>query len=322
MGLATRLGRRHGEAWLPEAALGMARSGGVLGAWLGRLSHGLWSVTLLSALVVMLLQLSTRRYDFVWETTILSDSVFVSLTQALGALPAALGVLMPDADVVLRTATPNQLPTDRQLWAAWLICALIFYGLLPRLLLWSWCQWRWRRFRADFRLDLNHPEYARLARSLTPTSEAVGVSDAAPEALPEFHTARAGAIPSGPHVALALELGPDLPWPPPALPAPLAGGRLDSREARRNALDALAAQPVERLLIAIDARLSPDRGALALIAETSRYAHRLGVWLMRADEDTERSAYWHSALGQTGIPATDLFTNDAMAAAWLEDADD
>ena len=77
------------------------------------------------ALITMLVQLSTRRYGFVWETTILSDTVFVSLTQHLGALPAALGIAMPDADVVLRAATPNQLPTDRQLWAAWLISALV-----------------------------------------------------------------------------------------------------------------------------------------------------------------------------------------------------
>jgi hypothetical protein len=322
MSLATRLGRRHGEAWLPEAALAMARSGGVLGAWLGRISHGLWSVTLGTALITMLVQLSTRRYGFVWETTILSDTVFVSLTQHLGALPAALGIAMPDADVVLRSATPNQLPTDRQLWAAWLISALIFYGLLPRLLLWAWCQWRWRRFRSGFRLDLNRPEYARLARNLMPTSETVGVSDAAPNALPEFHTTHAGAIPSGPHVALALELGPDLPWPPANLPAPLAGGRLDSREARRAALDTLAAQPVERLLIAVDGRLSPDRGALALIAETSRYAHRLGVWLLRADENTERHTHWRDALGQIGIRPADQLTTDATASSWLETEDD
>jgi len=318
IGLAGRLGRRHGEAWLPEAALGMARSAGVISAWLGRISHGLWSITLGCALITMLLQLATRRYGFVWETTILSESVFVALTQRLGALPAALGIPMPDADAVLRAANPTELAADRQLWSAWLLSALVFYGLLPRLLLWRWCQWRWLRFRSRFRLDLSHPAYARLASHLMPASEALGVSDAAPAALPDFHAGHGGAIVNGPKLALALELGPDLPWPPPDLAPERAGGRLDSREARRQMLDALATDPVEQLLVAVDGRLSPDRGALALIAELSRYSHRLGVWLARADEDSERREHWLDALGRIGIAPDDVATSDTRALAWLE----
>ena len=315
------LGRRHGEAWLPQAMIDMTRTGHVLTAWLGRLSHGLWSLTLGSALLTLLLMLSTKRYGFVWETTILSDEVFVTLTLALGKLPALLGLAMPDADVVRRAAGPAAVAGDRQLWSAWLIAALVLYGLLPRLTLWVWCQSRWTRFRARFRLDPAKPGYAQLTRLLMPTSEAMGVNDTAPDHLPTFHAEHSGAVVNGPHLALALELGPDLPWPPDALPAAHTGGRLDGREARRTMLDTLAAQPVERLLIAVDARLSPDRGALALLAELSRYAHRLGVWLNRADDNAERSAHWHDALAQLGIASADRVTLAEAARQWLDAQD-
>jgi hypothetical protein len=59
-----------------------------------------------------------------------------------------------------------------------------------------------------------------------------------------------------------------------------------------------------------------------LIAETSRYAHRLGVWLLRADENTERHTHWRDALGQIGIRPADQLTTDATASSWLETEDD
>jgi hypothetical protein len=320
--LGTRIGRSRGEAWLPQAIFDMARGGGVLSAWLGRLSHGLWTLTLAGALLSMLALLSTRRYGFMWETTLLSEEVFVALTAAVGALPAALGIAMPDPDMVRRAGSPTAAALDAQLWSAWLLGALVLYGLLPRVLLWMACQWRWRRFRARFQLDLSRPEYARLARQLMPAAETTGVSDSAPAELPRFHAGHGGAIDNGPHLALALELGPDQPWPPAGWPAHLAGARLDSREARRANLDALAARPVERLLVAVDARLSPDRGALALIAELSAYAHRLAVWLDHTETAGERADHWRDALAGAGLAPADILTASEVARRWLESEHD
>ena len=320
--ITRRLGRHHGETWVPDALLAMARRHGVVGAWFGRLSHGLWTLTLCSALLTLLVLLSTRRYGFVWETTILSDTVFVSLTEALGRLPALLGLSMPDAEMVRRAAAPDAFPADRQVWSAWLLAALVTYGILPRALLWATSQWRWQRFRARFRLDLDEPGYARLAARLVPATESTGVSDAEPQHLPDFHAHAHGPVSDGPHQALALELGPDLPWPPPQWPAALAGGRLDSRDHRRQALDTLAAHPLERLLVAVDARQSPDRGALALLAELSRYAHRMGVWLAGDADDPARPAHWRDALAELGLAAEAMSMDGDSARQWLEQDDD
>ncbi|WP_217424483.1 DUF2868 domain-containing protein [Nitrogeniibacter mangrovi] len=320
--LTGRLGRRRDETWLPRALVDMGQRHGVLTAWLGRLSHGLWTLTLVSALASLLALLATRRYGFVWETTILSEEVFVHLTRALGVLPGLLGLPMPDAAAVHRAGGAAPFAADRQLWSAWLTSALVVYGLLPRALLWAWCAWRWRGFRRHFRLDLDDPGYARLARHLSPPTEAAGVSDAAPGQLPTFHTDHGTEISDHARQALALELGPDLPWPPAALPVAQTGGRLDTRDARRAALDALAAHPVERLLVAVDARLSPDRGALALLAELSRYSQRLGVWLCRGELVAEREPIWRDALERLGVGADDILAEATTARHWLEADDD
>ena len=55
---------------------------------LGLLVNALWALAMLAALVTLLLLLATRRYGFVWETTLLSGDAFVALTHLLGALPA------------------------------------------------------------------------------------------------------------------------------------------------------------------------------------------------------------------------------------------
>ena len=61
------------------------------------------------------------------------------------------------------------------------------------------------------------------------------------------------------------------------------GGRLDSREQRRAAREFFAAHPPRRLLVAVDARQTPDRGSLGLIAELADHAQSIRVWLAGLD---------------------------------------
>ena len=316
-------GRRHGEAWLLQARLEITRQAGALFVWLGRISHGVWLLTLASALVTLLVMLSTRRYGFIWETTILPAEVITRLAEVLAWLPRQFGLTMPDTQMVLRAAGPDAVDADRHVWSAWLISALVLYGVVPRALLWLGCNWLWRRARRRHRLDLTQPAYARLKRRLMPEAESTGVSDAAPAHLPQFHADRGAAVPDDGRLALALELGSDLVWPPAGLPPKRDGGRPDSRADRRATLDRLAAHPVERLLIAIDPRLSPDRGSLAAIAELSRYAHSCGIWFFTDRGDAERRQHWRDALLALGIAPAALFATAPDALGWLkENADD
>ena len=288
-----------------------------LGRWLLGLGvHGLWALAMGSALLTLLALLATRRYGFVWETTILGESAFIGLTQTLGALPALLGFSVPDMEQIrVSGALGGDYQSARQSWAGWLVGVLLVYGLLPRLLLAGLCLWRWRRGRQVLRLDLHLPAYRLLRERLQPSSERIGIRDPAPDELPQ---AQAGAVLDGSEgaVLVAIELDDDHVWPPP-LPSGVAdAGRLDDRQQRRHLLEQLTRFPPQRLAIACDPRRSPDRGTLALIGELSRCATNTRVWLLPPPAgtlDEQRLGDWQQALDALGL----AHSSDAPL-AWLE----
>ena len=293
-----------------------------LNRWaVGVLVNSLWLLALLSALVILLTLLATRRYGFVWETTILGADTFVAVTQALGTLPALLGFNVPTVEMIRASGdSALNIESARQAWAAWLVGVLLVYGLLPRLILALLCLWRWKRGRAALRLDLNLPGYAQLRERLMPSSERLGVNDVAPEHL---HLISGGAseLQSDGALLVAIELDDQHPWPP-KLPANVKNaGILDSRESRNKLLEQLSRFPPARLAIACDPRRSPDRGSLALIAELARSATDTRVWLLQAPPgqalDAERLGDWHAALQQLEVSFA-----DCAPLTWLETGHD
>jgi hypothetical protein len=293
-----------------------------LGRWLLGLGvHGLWLVVMLSALLSLLALLATRRYGFVWETTILGEGAFISLTQALGALPSLLGFSVPDIDQIRSSgALGNVAESARQSWAGWLVGVVLVYGLLTRLLLALLCLWRWRRGLAQLRLDLQLPAYRLLRERLQPPSERLGITDAAPA---ELHAPNAGTQLDGSEgaVLVGIELDQSQRWPP-KLPKSVAdAGVLDDREQRRRLLEQLTRFPPQRLAIACDPRRSPDRGTLTLIGELSRCAAQSRVWLLQppAGEglDSNRLQDWHQALDSLGLPHS-----GSAPMTWLETGHD
>lgn len=293
-----------------------------LNRWLlGLLVHSLWLVALGTALVMLLILLATRRYGFVWETTILGADTFVGLTQALGALPALLGFNVPDIDMI-RASGDSQpaLELARQAWASWLLGVLLVFGIFPRLLLATLCLWRWRSGRKRLSLDLNLPGYSQLREALMPSSERLGVNDAAPDALPQIVRGVSDEHSNG-ALLVGLELDDQRPWPP-ALSAKVSNaGILDSRESRNKLLEQLSRFPPARLAIACDPRRSPDRGSLALLAELARNAGATRIWLLQALPgqalDADRLGDWHQALDQLGLEHA-----DSAPLNWLEHGHD
>jgi hypothetical protein len=113
-------------------------------------------------------------------------------------------------------------------------------------------------------------------------------------------------------------------WPP-ALPAGVAdGGVIDSRDERARLLAHLAAMPPARLLVACDARLSPDRGSLELIAELCGHADACRVWLVAADAPAarERVVHWREGLLAIGLAPGHVVEGEVAALGWLGGADD
>jgi hypothetical protein len=319
--LSEKFARDTKAAQLPPALLLLLQRH-KLNRWaIGTLVNGLWLLIMLSALTLLVLMMATRRYDFIWESTLFGADFFAALTDALAAVPHALGWSAPRVDMIRVTLdTDYNRELVRQSWAIWLVGAVLIYGVLPRLFLMLFCRWRWKRGRATLRLDLNLPGYAQLRERLMPTSERLGISDAAPD---QLHRVESGVSDLQTEGALlvAIELDDQRPWPP-ALPKSVSdAGILDSRESRNKLLEQLSRFPPARLAIACDPRRSPDRGSLALIAELARNASATRVWLLQAPPgealDAERLGDWHTALQQLELPFA-----DCAPLNWLESGHD
>ena len=319
--LSEKLARDAKAAQLAPALLLMLQRK-KLNRWaLGTLVNGLWLLAMLSALLLLLTLMATRRYGFVWETTILGADTFINLTQALGAVPALLGFNVPTVEMIRASGgAALDIESARQAWATWLVGVLLVYGVLPRLLLAVLCFWRWSRGKAALTLDLNLPGYAELRERLMPTSERLGINDAAPQQLHRVQSSASEQTSEG-ALLVAIELDDQRPWPP-ALPKTVSNaGILDSRESRHKLLEQLSRFPPARLLIACDPRRSPDRGSLALIAELARNASATRIWLLQAPPgealDSARLGDWHVALQQLELPFADCAPMN-----WLETGHD
>ncbi|WP_220803820.1 DUF2868 domain-containing protein [Pseudomonas sp. NCCP-436] len=320
--LSEKLARNASAVQLAPALLLMLQRRRLTRWGLGLMVNALWTLALLAALSTLLLLLATRRYGFVWETTILGGDAFIALTQTLGALPALLGFSLPDAELI-RASGDTALSSEaaRQHWAGWLVGVVLVYGLLPRLLLTLLCLWRWQSGKSTLQLDPELPSYNLLRPRLLPDSERLGVCDLAPSVLHQPQAGSAGQPGSG-SVLVGVELDAGRPWPPLKLTSSVSdAGIIDSREQRRRLLEQLACFPPERLAIACDPRRSPDRGTLALLAELARSAAATRIWLMPPAPgeslDSARLADWHQALDRL-----QLAYDDAAPLSWLENGHD
>jgi len=313
----------------PAVLLGRARTdllaGAGLNRWaLGAVTHLVWLLALLGALAGMVLLFMLRGYQFTWETTILSGDFLARLVATLGWLPGMLGFEVPDATTV-KASGAGMLAVEeaRRAWAQWLLGCVLVYGVVPRGLLWAGCRTWFRRQRAALALDLGMPDYLVLSDRLMPASERIGVTDpdhADTARAANRHTHVAGA---GAPTVIGIELRPERSWPPTIAEGVVDGGRVDDRIQRKEALARLAAQPPARLLLACDARLSPDRGNLGLIGEMSACAADCRVWLMDGTApDNPRLAHWMDGLARLGFESHEIIGDEGRALAWLAHGDE
>lgn len=336
-----------GEAWLwltrklargPDAALAPTALVSLLGRnsslrWgLGSISHLLWLVLLISMLLALTALLATRSHTFHWETTILPDEAFVSLTGILGWLPSQLGFQMPTESMIRASRNAGSTPVYvHALWTSWLIGCIVTYGLLPRLLAFIVSILLARLNLSSLTLDDALPSYADLRYRLMPSSERTGIdSPLAPEFLPSTASSPNALSMAVASAIVGIELAPDTPWPP----APLASctdlGIIDTRAQRHHVLDHLQKHRAEKLLIVCDARQTPDRGTIALIADLAGLAQQPAVALIgprtdalpagnasSASQAAPRQRQWRQKLTAAGFTDAQIHDAPQAAADWL-----
>lgn len=310
---------RTGATRSAAAALAILLSRhGLLPRVFALLSHLMWSAALGGALIGLLLAFSLRSYQFVWQTTVLPDQLFVAAVQGLGALPGWLGFDQPDAEAIAASGgTGLADPAVRRGWASWLIGVLCVYGLLPRLLLTGFEGVRcWRGLRA-IRLPVHEAFYQQLLRQRAQLRSVVLPAQSAAK-LPELQFKRyAGRGEGAWLVGLELPASRALPSVDPAMHCL----RVDERDERRQLLERLQARPAQRLLFVLEAHQSPDRSLAALMSTASQYSAYTAVWLPGFDSVApERASVWVEFLEAAGLPGALRFVDPTQALAWLEAA--
>jgi len=286
-------------------------------------THLFWLIFSLAALVTLMILLSIRQYDFVWETTVLSPGVFVSAVNTLAVIPQWLGFVVPDSQIVRLSASVSQpnAETTRILWSGWLIGCLVVYGVIPRALLVLLSILLLIKRSRLTQPDISSPYYEAVLSRITPAFSA-------PEGMPPH-----GVVIEAPkgagrnyegewqtkYLITAIEPDPTEAWPPPGIGTAVASaGTIDSHASRQHILFLLSSARPQRLAIACDARHSPDRGTLRLIADLSSFAKHSLIWLRYTKVPDAHAPAWQAQL-QT-IPGLEILSSDESRTVmqWFE----
>ena len=317
-GASGKAGTQAGRAWLA------CHFSGAVGKWqFSKITHQLWLVYLLAGLACLVLLLMVRQYNFVWGTTLLSDTAFVRLTEVMSAPLQATGFTTPSAEQVRESQTGVLQPGAAQAlsaeyryhWAQFLLGALLCYGIVPRIVLWAWSALMFAHARRQFALDLYLPYYISLRQRLMPLASHGQIIDAdtSPPSVTE-----ASAIKPVPHVLppetlwAAVELGDAVAWPPPSVRADNDLGQVVDRTSLAQVLQHLQSHQCSVIAIAVSAARMPDRGVQRSIASLmSNCTQRWLVLLQQHGDEPvsdKRLAAWYRLAEACQVPADNVIS--------------
>ena len=296
------------RAWLAS------HFGGKRGKWrFSKIAHQLWLSYLLAGMIVLSLTLMVRQYDFVWGTTLLSDSAFIKMTDAMSMPLHALGFASPSADQIELTrigASHALTAENRSLWAQFLLGALLCYGIVPRALLLLWSTLMDRAARHRFALDYYLPYYISLRQQLMPLAGHGQIidADASPPGIID-----APAISPAQHKLptetkwVSVELGDSLCWPPSSIAHDNDWGQVMDRESLARITQRLRQGTNLTIAIAVDAARPADRGVQRTIATLLSVSAQRWLVLLQQHEyepiSTARQAAWYRLAEACKVPA-------------------
>jgi len=315
--LLGRATQRAAQARAWQSFLALAQSSGSLRWWVGLATHTIWVATLTGVVLAAIFAFSLRHYTFVWETTWLTDELFVGLAQGIGFIPSWLGFTGPDAQMIAASGnTPLDDNLVRARWANWLLGAVVTFGLLPRLVACAVSVMALRRCFARTAW-LSEDAYAislrnRLGR--LSEREAVdgppGVADQLPQA--QFLPPQKG-LPVSAILPLECDsvetLLSSMPEHTVVLPA------LDDRASRQEVIDRLGALRATRLLVVCDSGQTPDRGTLNMLLALSPHVVHLKVLLSPVRQGRDRRPIWRQKITAIGLAAP--YESILEARRWL-----
>lgn len=289
------------------AAITLVHASGKAGRWtLSAISHGLWALFNIGALVVLAALFLGEGYQFRWDSTWLSHDSYGSLISALANGPRALGFEVPDLAQIessrspsAAAAAPLQDAAAREAWSWFFFGSVVTYGLLPRLVLLAISIALRRLALRRYRLNVDRPGFAMLRARLAPESQAIAAGQreelagartpgvAAPgQSFPRPH-ARAPGSP----MIVGVEMSPPATGWPPRFGVSIADlGIIDGHEDEQRILNHVAHAQLSPnpLIVITPLQRSPDRGIERLLADLHHAASSSTRLLLTGGRDMAR----------------------------------
>ncbi|RUO32206.1 hypothetical protein CWE12_04300 [Aliidiomarina sedimenti] len=288
-----------------QAHTSLALHQGLMRPALSAVTHGFWLLLLATTFITLVIRFIGFDYQFVWRTTLLSETNVATLVEVLHIVPGLFAFEQP---LVTFGATGDA--ASQRAIAIWLLACLFFYAITPRALLFIGCD-LYRRYRlANLKVNWQLAGFSELREQLADApSTDTDTSDNSIKVLPTQTTYRHSVINSDP-AWFTLE------WPlSEALYIPLAElpitplGNVSSREERQQLLTGIARHP-RQIMAVINPELTPDRGSLRLLAEISSHCP-LALFVPPGG----RSQLWRNSLDEhLKLP---VLQNKEEAEAWL-----
>jgi hypothetical protein len=296
---------------------------GAVGKWqFSKITHQLWLFYLITGLAFLVLLLMVRQYDFVWGTTLLSDTAFLKLTDILSTPLEALGFATPSAEQVqdtrigvLQTGVSALTVEHRNHWAQFLLGALLCFGIAPRIMLWGWSALMCANARRAFVLDFYLPYYIKLRHRLMPLASHGQIVDAdtsspavseTPAIKPVAHT-----LPIETQW-VAVELGNNISWPPKPVSSANDLGEVIDRESLMRILQHIQGNECPVIAVAVSSARFPDRGVERTIASLMSSCTQRWLVLLHKNEDQpvsdKRLSAWYRLAEACDVPADHLIS--------------
>ncbi len=286
---------------------------GKIGKWrISALTHKFWLVYLASGLVLLILLMLAKQYNFTWGTTLLPDGSLPQITKILGTPLEAVGLTVPQDEQIAasRIGVKGQNSETRTAWATFLIGTLVLFGIIPRIIVLSVSLLMQRWHESRYQLDLYLPYYITLRQQLMGASIKTAVIDADPHAdktpiqssVSNARVAGKSSIPLN-ATALGIELDDSVHWP-------------ESITCRINIVDqdsqdqaiSLIKKLKDPLLLGVAAHRLPDRGVQRLVKELVTHSAQK-PWMILLQQDASamvantRELAWFRLAEACGIPA-------------------
>ncbi len=287
---------------------------GTIGKWrISVLTHKFWLAYLTAGMILLILLMLAKQYNFIWGTTLLPESSLPKLTQILGKPIQYIGLSIPDSHQIAgsRIGAAKQDAQTRSAWAKFLIGILLLYGLLPRLglLAISLLMQRWAE--DNFKLDLYLPYYIELRQRLMTRKIKARVIDADLQAdtkqTDHLSPSAGNTVPPNTQ-AFGIELNDQIVWPE----STAAHWNIVDQASLAGAID-IVKKIDGPLLIGVAIHRLPDRGVQRMIQELVASATQQ-PWLILLQEQSvtpvanARKLAWFRLAEACNIPAEHVIT--------------